>query len=202
MFDFGKNARRSVGMKICTADDFNRIIDDTMVSTICAEIADLREQKMRGELNKEDFKKAKNAAKIKLPVFTFMSHYTNGIRRNENAVPSGLSIFDIDGMTGDPQIFFKEKIEPKIKDLGIVLVHISPSQEGLHIIFVTPADKTYAEALEWMGQKLDCEFDTTTKDPARCSFAVPRDYILYMNEEELFKERDLSPRSPLQGEGL
>ena len=199
MFDFGKNARRSVGMKICTADDFNRIIDDTMVSNICAEIADLREQKMRGELPKEDFKKAKNAAKIKLPVFTFMSHYTNGIRKNENAVASGLSIFDIDGMTGDPQFFFKEKIEPKVQELGIVLVHVSPSQEGLHIIFVTPADKTYAEALEWMGQKLGCEFDTTTKDPARCSFAIPRDYILYMNNEELFKERDLSPRSPLRG---
>ena len=192
MFDFGKNARRSVGMKICAADDFNRIIDDTKVSDICAEIADLREQRMRGELNKEDFKKAKNAAKIKLPVFTFMSHYSNGIRKNENAVPSGLSIFDIDGMTEDPQIFFKEKIEPRIQELGIVLVHVSPSQEGLHIIFITPQDKTYAEALEWMGQKLGCEFDTTTKDPARCSFAIPRDYILYMNNEELFKDREYS----------
>ena len=223
MFDFGINARRSFGMKICTADDFNRIIDDTKVSTICAEIADLREQKMRGELNMEGFKKAKNRLKIMLPVFTFMSHYTNRVRRNENAVASGLSIFDIDNITppGVPEgedahaglfsalythMLSREPITDEntieeMRKLGIVLVHVSPSLEGLHIIFVTPADKTYAEALEWMGKQLGCEFDTTTKDPARCSFAVPRDYILYINNEELFKERDLSPRSPLQGEG-
>ena len=36
----------------------------------------------------------------------------------------------------------------------------------------------------------DAQYDACVKDFARCSFAVPREYVLYMNEEQLFS---LSP---------
>ena len=49
---------------------------------------------------------------------------------------------------------------------------------------------TLAEAQKWMSEQLgDENYDGSVKDYARCSYLVPRAYILYMDEEELLKER-------------
>jgi hypothetical protein len=55
-----------------------------------------------------------------------------------------------------------------------------------------PAGMTLAQAQKWMSEKLgDENYDGSVKDYARCSYLVPRAYILYMDEEELLKEREV-----------
>jgi len=46
-----------------------------------------------------------------------------------------------------------------------------------------------AEAQAWMASQLgDDKYDSCVKDYARCSFLVPREYVLWMDEEKLFAE--------------
>ena len=72
----------------------------------------------------------------------------------------------------------------------IVLVHVTPSSEGLRLVFIIPDGMSLADAQKWMSQQLgDEEYDVCVKDLARPSFIVPEDYILFINNEELFKER-------------
>ena len=72
----------------------------------------------------------------------------------------------------------------------IVLVHVTPSSEGLRLVFIIPDGMSLADAQKWMSQQLgDGEYDVCVKDLARPSFIVPEDYILFINNEELFKER-------------
>lgn len=48
------------------------------------------------------------------------------------------------------------------------------------------------EAQRWMSHQLDDgTYDQCVKDYARSSFAVPADYILYLDEAELFREREV-----------
>ena len=104
----------------------------------------------------------------------------NGKRKNDEAVPSGLSIYDLDHIT-NPRAKWDE-IEPRKEELGIVLAHVSPSTEGLRLVFVIPQGMTLPEAQAWMAKQLgDTQYDACVKDYARCSFAVPREYVLFMD---------------------
>lgn len=56
------------------------------------------------------------------------------------------------------------------------------------------------EAQRWMSHQLnDGSYDQCVKDYARSSFAVPADYILYLNEAELFREREAQKAKPHEG---
>lgn len=69
----------------------------------------------------------------------------------------------------------------------ILLVHVTPSLEGLRLVFVMPEGMNLAEAQKWMSQQLgDEEYDVCVKDLARPSFIVPEDYILFIDEARLF----------------
>ena len=59
------------------------------------------------------------------------------------------------------------------------------------------------EAQQWLSKQIGLEaFDEACKDLARCSFAVPEEYVLYCNEEEMFKEPQQPHPQPLsKGEG-
>ena len=71
--------------------------------------------------------------------------------------------------------------------MGILLAHISPSLEGLRLVFLMQQGMSLAEAQAWMAQQLgDTQYDSCVKDYARCSFIVPRDYVLWLDEEGLF----------------
>ena len=84
---------------------------------------------------------------------------------------------------------------PSVLDL-VVLAHVTPSLEGLRLVFVIPDGMSLAEAQRWMSQQLeDAEYDVCVKDLARPSFIVPEEYILYINEPALFA--DLSQISSL-----
>ena len=186
MFDYIQNIRSHHTVP-CTAEILHTVMRSTIVGMTCAEIADCHEQMLRGEMSREDFETKKSELKRRLPAFCFHAHFKNGRRLNNEAVPSGLSILDIDHIPS-PEVFFNEKVKGKAKELGIVLAHKTPSGEGLRLVFVIPDGMGLVEGQKWLAQQIGLsEFDEACKDLARCSFAVPEEYVLFLDEEELFK---------------
>ena len=187
MFDYIQNIRANHTLP-CTPEIFRSALQAPIVGRICAEIADCHEQMLRGEMSREDFETKKTEFKRRLPAFCFHAHFKNGRRLNNDAVPSGLSILDLDHIKGSPEVFFKEKVAPRTRELGIVLAHKTPSGEGLRLVFIVPQGMGLVEGQQWLARQLGIEaFDEACKDLARCSFAVPEEYVLFLNEEELFK---------------
>ena len=200
-------------MQECTAEMLREAIDSPHVAQVCAEIKDAWEQEKRGEITLEEFEELKGRLKKQLPILTPHATFRNGRRLNADAVPSGLSMYDLDHIP-DPEGRWRE-IEPRKEELGIVMAHITPSAEGLRLIFVIPDGKTLAEAQRWMADMLgDQKYDECVKDYARCSFIVPREYVLFLSDKlweqtpsalraspPLWGETDPSPALP-QGEGV
>ena len=187
IMSFGiSNSVKSREVRECTPELLNQALDSPHVGRVCAEIKDALEQKQRGELTTEEFEELKGRLKKQLPILTPHATFKNGRRLNADAVPSGLSMYDLDHIP-DPEGRWRE-IEPRKEELGIVMAHITPSTEGLRLIFIIPQGKSLAEAQRWMAQQLgDEKYDECVKDYARSSFVVPREYVLYLNEEGLFR---------------
>ena len=189
MFGIAKDIRSEV--RACTPDLLNAALDSVQVAKVCAELEDALEKCRRGEIAKEDYETLKGALKKKLPILTFHATFKNGRRKNEDALPSGLSIYDLDHIE-NPRGRWLE-IEPRKEELGIVLAHITPSTEGLRLVFVMPQGMNLAEAQAWMARQLgDDKYDACVKDYARCSFAVPREYVLFVDEAKMFSNVILS----------
>ena len=185
MFGIAKDIRSEV--RVCTSDLLNQALDSTHVARTCSEIEDALEKCRRGEITKEEYETIKANLKKKLPILTFHATFKNGRRKNDDAVPSGLSIYDLDHIE-NPRAKW-DSMKERASELGIVLAHISPSLEGLRLVFVMPSGMSLAEAQAWMSSQLgDDKYDACVKDYARCSFVVPREYVLYLNEEGLFAE--------------
>ena len=188
---------KSREVQICTAEMLREAIDSPLVAQVCAEIKDAWEQEKRGEITLEEFEELKGRLKKQLPILTPHATFRNGRRLNADAVPSGLSMYDLDHIP-DPEGRWRE-IEPRKEELGIVMAHITPSTEGLRLIFIIPEGKSLAEAQRWMAEQLgDQKYDECVKDYARSSFVVPREYVLYMSDKLW---TDPSPALP-QGEGV
>ena len=186
MFDYISNIRSHHTVP-CTTDIFHTVMRSTIVDQTCAEIADCHEQLLRGEMSRENFETKKSELKRRLPAFCFHAHFKNGRRLNAEAIASGLSILDIDHIKGSPEVFFNEKVKDRAKELGIVLAHKTPSGEGLRLVFIIPQGKGLVEAQQWLSKQIGLEaFDEACKDLARCSFAVPEEYVLILDEEKLF----------------
>ena len=187
---------------MCTAEMLREAIDSPHVAQVCAEIRDALEQCRRGELAKEEFEEVKGRLKKQLPILTPHATFRNGRRLNADAVPSGLSMYDLDHIP-DPEGRWRE-IEPRKDELGIVMAHITPSTEGLRLIFIIPQGMNLAQAQRWMAEQLgDQKYDECVKDYARCSFVVPREYVLFLSNK-LWEERDPKtlPLTPPQGRGV
>ena len=200
-FGIANNVRSEV--RVCTPEHFNKALDSEIVANVCAEIKDAWEAVQRGEMTPEDFETLKGNLKKALIIFTFHATFKNGKRKNNEAVPSGLSIYDLDHIP-NPEGRWKE-IEPRKEELGIVLAHITPSTEGLRLVFVMPEGMNLAEAQAWMAKQLgDDKYDACVKDYARCSFAVPREYVLYLSEglfnEELRTKNEEWPSDDKRGD--
>ena len=175
-------------MRECTSEMLREAIDSPHVAQVCADIKDAWEQVKRGEITPEEFEEVKGRLKKQLPILTPHATFKNGRRLNADAVPSGLSMYDLDHIP-DPEGRWRE-IEPRKDELGIVMAHITPSAEGLRLLFIIPDGKTLAEAQRWMAEQLgDKKYDECVKDYARCSFIVPREYVLFLSNS-LFEERD------------
>ena len=182
---------RSREVQVCTPELFHQATKSSRVKDVCAQIEDALERKRRGEIGQEDYDTMKTRLKSQLPILTPHATFRNGRRLNADAIPSGLSIYDKDHIA-DPTGWWKAKSEElRVKNpqvlARILLVHVTPSLEGLRLVFVMPEGMNLAEAQKWMSQQLgDEEYDVCVKDLARPSFIVPEEYILFINESELF----------------
>ena len=182
-FGIAKDIRSEV--RECTPDLLNQALDSPQVAKVCAEIEDTLEKFRRGEIAKEEYETLKGQLKKRLPIFTFHATFPNGRRKNDDAIPSGLSIYDLDHIN-NPREKWAE-IEARKEELGILLAHISPSLEGLRLVFVMPKGMDLAQAQAWMASQLgDKQYDACVKDYARCSFVVPREYVLHLDADGFF----------------
>ena len=201
MFGISQSVR-SREVQPCTPELFHQATQSSRVKDVCAQIEDALERKRRGEICPEDYDTMKTQLKSQLPILTPHATFRNGRRLNADAIPSGLSIYDKDHIP-DPRGYWEQKrqvlAEKPAADShdgdratvldSIVLAHVTPSTEGLRLVFVIPDGMDLAAAQRWMSQQLDdADYDVCVKDLARPSYIVPEEYILYINEEELFRE--------------
>ena len=178
----------------CTVELLNEAFDSAEVKKVCDQIAQALQRVKQGEMTRTEFENYKRAMKKKLPVLTPHAVFKNGERSNDNAIPSGLSMYDIDHIE-NPRGYYQSMVADRISELGIVMAYVTPSTEGLRLIFEMPAGMNLGEAQKWMSEQLDDKvYDGSVKDEARCSYLVPRAYLLYLDEEELLKEREVPER--------
>lgn len=209
---------RSKWVQICTSELLHRAMKSSKVKSVCAQLVDALESNLRGELGKEDYEEMKRKLKAQLPIITPHATFKLGRRKNDEAIPSGLSIYDIDHIP-DPRGYWEEKKkvldnkqlgENKVSDSKassildlIVLAHVTPSTQGLRLVFIIPEGMDIAMAQRWMSEQLeDKDYDSVVKDMARPSFLVPEEYLLYINEEELFKDRKVTGTSSTSSSSL
>ena len=170
--------------KPCTIDIFNELIDSPKVKNICRAIAGL-------DPNADDYNDRKQALKKRLPIIIpHAAAFKNGKRISADAVPSGLAMLDVDHVE-NPREWFEALQRETIIENHIFLVAITASGKGLRIIGARAQGETIEAAQMRMAQALGIEeYDAVTKDLARASYVVPRDYILWMDTTELFAERE------------
>ena len=192
-FGISNNIKSRV-VRECTPELFHQAMRSELVAEVCAEIADGKEKCLRGELTKEEYDTLKAGLKKRLPIFTPHATFRNGRRLNADAVPSGLSMYDVDHLP-NPRGYWEQKraeLEARGVMRYVVLAHITPSTEGLRLFFIIPAGMDLAEAQRWMSQQMgDANYDASVKDYARSSFVVPEGYVLYLDEERLFGNEEL-----------
>ncbi len=192
-FGISNNVRSRV-VRECTPELFHQAMRSELVAEVCAEIADGLERLRRGELTKEEYDTLKAGLKKRLPIFTPHATFRNGRRLNADAIPSGLSMYDVDHLP-NPRGYWEQKraeLEARGVMRYVVLAHITPSTEGLRLFFIIPAGMDLAEAQRWMSQQMgDGNYDVSVKDYARSSFVVPEGYVLYLDEERLFGNEEL-----------
>lgn len=167
----------------CNESAFNSLVDSSAVKQICDLIASEPDHKRQGELKK------------RLPFFCFHASFKGKRRVSKEAVPSGFAMIDLDGIDNPREVW--SEIEPRKAELDIVLAHVTPSTRGLRLVFIIHHGMDLAEAQQWMARKLNLQnVDSVVKDLARCSFAVPRSYILHL-DKRLFEDPPLPSGHPL-----
>ena len=175
----------------CTPELFWKAVRSPLVSDVCAQIADGLEKVRRGEMVKEDYETLKAGLKKRLPIFTPHATFKNGRRLNADAVPSGLSMYDIDHLPNPREYWVEKSQELSVKNVlrFVVLAHVTPSTEGLRLFFIIPDGMDLVQAQKWMSEQLgDANYDQSVKDLARSSFVVPEGYIIYIDEDKLFAD--------------
>ena len=174
-----------------TKEKWDELLDSPEVKNICAQIAALDE-------TAADYAEQKQALKKRLPIIIpHAQSFKNGKRVSADAVPSGLAMLDVDHVD-NPREWFNTIDKQVLSDNRIYLVAITASGHGLRIIgerlssSVSPEFNSGAESIEAAQLRMAnalgiTEFDAVTKDLARASYVVPRDYILWIYESGLLE---------------
>ena len=171
--------------QLCTKEKWGELIDSPEVKKICDRIAAL-------DPTAEDYNDRKQALKRRLPIIIpHAASFKNGKRVSTDAIPSGLAMLDVDHVE-KPREWWNSRIqsgttEESLKAEGIFLIAITASGHGLRVIGKREQGESIEAAQMRMAQVLGIkEYDAVTKDLARASYVVPREYILYEDREGLF----------------
>ena len=134
----------------------------------------------------------------------------DGSRKQEDLVPTGLFMLDIDHVANPKEIWEKlGPLTPKggtlnssraksshktnndlplggIEGVELALVHITPSGEGVRIVMKGRPGSNIKDDQKWLANLLGVKHDECTKDLSRWSFVPSQKDILYINPEILF----------------
>ena len=166
-FSYFTSVKSASGIE-CTLEVLLSATHDPNLMSTCSAIAYCTDADQRGKLKK------------RLPIVTWQAYFPNGSRKNAEAVPSGLFMLDIDHIDEPNQVYYN-KVAGRIDELGIMVVHKTPSTKGLRIVACCrPEFKTIAENQQWLAAQLGLqEFDEACNDLARASYLVPEQYFYY-----------------------
>lgn len=115
-----------------------------------------------------------------LPAACWQAAFSGQKRSNQNAKPSGLFALDVDHVD-DPKALY-DSFSSRISELGIYLVHKTPSTRGLRIVALCrPEFMTISDNQAWLAREIGVEHDAVTRDFARLSFLVPESYFYFYN---------------------
>ena len=171
-----------------TRAEFRSWMKDEGVARIYNEIRQLKQARDGGMMTEKEFEEKKSQLKKKLPYVTYMAEFKGNIRKNENAIPTGLFMMDYDHV-GDPEEFYNTHVKGREKEWAIALCHRTPSGEGLRIVACLPQGMNIPRAQAWMGGLLGrMDYDKAVRDPARASFLPPESALLYYDEDLLFAD--------------
>ena len=140
------------------------------------------------------------ALKRKLPAFIFQATFDEttskagkvGRWRKQSATRlTGLVVMDIDHVENPREVHGEWlRVHGDLKELGILLVYITPSGRGLKIVFKARHDwGNLIDNQHAMAKVLGVEVDESCKDASRMSFICKETDILYL-DKELFTYED------------
>ena len=145
--------------------------------------------------NIDKYRETHDAAfKRKLPAFIFQATFDEttskagkvGAWRKQAATRlTGLVVMDIDHVENPHEVHGEWlKVHGDLKELGILLVYITPSGEGLKIVFKARAEwGNLIDNQHEMAKLLGVEVDESCKDASRMSFICKESDILYIDKE-------------------
>ena len=181
-----------------TKEIWDKLIDSPEVKNLCDRIAEL-------DPNDENYNDRKQALKRRLPIIIpHAASFANGKRISADATPSGLAMLDVDHVD-NPRDWFESIDKQLLSDNRIYLVAITASGKGLRIIGERLETSSVGsngirqfETIEAAQLRIATalgitEYDAVTKDLARASYVVPRDYILWIYEAGLLEMPDDAP---------
>ena len=138
------------------------------------------------------------ALKRKLPAFIFQATFDEteskkgrlGAWRKQAATRlTGLVVMDIDHVESEElrmksEEFAAADFSQRAKELGILLIYITPSGQGLKIVFKARTEwGNLIDNQHQMAKLLGVEVDESCKDASRMSFICKESDILYLDKE-------------------
>ena len=118
--------------------------------------------------------------KRELPAACWQAAFGGKKRSNAHAQPSGLFALDIDHIESPEALF--ESFKHRLSELGIYIVHKTPSTRGLRIVALCrPEFSSISDNQAWLAKEIGVEHDAVTRDFARLSFLVPESYFYFYN---------------------
>ena len=126
----------------------------------------------------QDVKQNKNLDRKKeLPVWLPLAEcFSNGTRKAEDAVPSGLFFLDIDEKGLTEQLWQKVQDENLIEEFRIVYFAESAGG-GTHIWAWRTPGLSVEEDIQKLASRLGVSYDSHVTDLARCCFMVSEQYV-------------------------
>lgn len=167
-------------------------------------VCQIREARKRGDLKKANSIKnsleglifvADDFAECEKPVNIVVNGEKQEVmergkwRLQKSAHLNGLAVLDVDHLEQDPRVLFQKWSDEQLRELGVLLVFVTSSNEGIKFVFI--ARKEWGNLIEnacELARQLGLKADESGKDASRMSFAPSRQAgdILFYDAERMF----------------
>ncbi len=154
----------------CRREDFYRLLNEPRTEEVCQFIRKMKEGSVlpyneiknhfvepKEVTDREQWWNAETtsehdricAMKRALPAFAFLATFDGKTRNAENAHSSGLAFFDLDHINAPAEVW--KQVSQKAIDAGCCLAHVTPSTEGLRMVFERPQGLSVPDAIAWFA---------------------------------------------------